>query len=229
MLFHSGQGASYFGKNINDVTVVNNLLYLNHGGSLLMPNGIEAGDLLIVANTAGAGSSSTPTITVTPGLNFTLISSSTGTYTVSTFFYRQTSAMSYKIAVGTEGGTTISSFMSSNGNAAILFHLRGNVKIGSVTNIVTNSSFTAGDPPLTTITTTNAFEIPYYMNGTSNSAPTVSVTPAVLASNSGAGGVYSGIAAGIWSSKFVASSYIYDSTDGGNMNTFIGGRLILTN
>ena len=231
MLFHSGQGASYFGKNLNNISLINNNAYASHNGSLLMPSGIQAGDLLLVSNTAGSGGASIPTITVLPGLNFTLISSVTGTYSISTSFYRQTSVMSYKIADGTEGGTTISSFTTSTGSAAILFHLRGNVKINSVTNTTFINTAIATEPPLYTAATTtgNALEIPYYMNGASNSVPSMVTSPTPFATNIAAAGIYASLAAGIWTSIYSASSYTFDSSDCGNMNTIIGGKLVLSN
>ena len=207
------------------ISVLNAVTSIN--GSATMPTGILSGDLLIAGAMAGSGSSSTPAITVVYGTGFTAIGSMTGTYTISRFFYRATSATSYKICNGTEGGTTIGGFLNANGKSLIVFHIRGKLPIVSVSGTITTTTATTADPPAYSSTTTTASDtIVYYYANTSNGIPAIStnITPTLTATV--ATGVYSGQAAGVWASTS-ATTYTFDATDGGNMNLPMMGSLVL--
>lgn len=196
-------------------------------GSVTMPTGILPGDLLIAGAMAGAGSSSTPAITVVYGTGFTAIRSMTGTYTISTFFYRATSATSYKICNGTEGGTTIGGFLTANGQSLIVFHIRGKSPIVSVSNTITTTTATAAAPPAYSSTTTTASDsIVYYYANTSSSIPTITtnITPTLTATV--ASSIYAAQAAGVWASTS-ATTYTFNANDGGNMNLPQMGHLLL--
>lgn len=228
MLFHSSQGSGIFGQALAQLNVISSYTYGSYAGSITLPANIQNGDLLLMTQTAGNGGSSYPAITILGGTGFTLVNSGTGIYTISTSFYRQSAAVSYKIANGTESGTVVSGFMDSGLEAAVLFHIRGDKKIKTVSHLSAISINTATDPTVYTLTTASTYvEIPYYMNGTSNNAPTIVVSPAALSSNTRTAGTYAAITAGMWKSLKTSSTYTFDSNDAGNMNVVLGGILRL--
>lgn len=227
MLFHSGQGAGTYGKPLNFFTIMYTGIYADYNGILLMPSGIVAGDLLLVSQNAGSGGATTPAITISPGTGFTLASSTTGTYSISTSFYRQSTCVSAKIATGSESGTNISGFMNSTGEAAVLFHIRANKKITSVSYVSTTASSTAGDFPAINIITSTGIEIPFYCVG-GTSTPSVVSTPNRLFGNAVSASLYGGVNSGLWRSISTSSTYTFDASDAGNMNTAIGGSFIIS-
>lgn len=226
MLFHSGQGAGMHGQPLKNFTVIYNSASADYGGTLAMPTGIQLGDLLIVSQHAGSGGASTPTITISPGTGFTLANSATGTYTISTSFYRQSACVSYKIANGTESGTNISGFMNSTGEAAVLFHIRANKKINSVSYVSTVATSSAADIASYNIITSTGIEIPFYSIGANT--PVLTLTPDRLFGNTATAAAYGGINSGLWRSLSTSSTYTVDPGDGGNMNTLIAGRFIIS-
>lgn len=228
MLFHSSQGSGIFGQSLTQLNVISSYTYGTYSGLITLPANIQEGDLLLVTQTAGNGGSSYPSISILGGTGFTLVNSGTGIYTISTSFYRQSAAVSYKIANGTESGTVVSGFMASGREAAVLFHIRGDKKIKSVSHLSPISINTANDPFGYALTANSSYiEIPYYMNGTPNSAATIVASPSALSTNSIVAGTYAAITAGMWKSIKTSSTYTFDSNDAGNMNIVLGGILRL--
>jgi hypothetical protein len=166
MLFHSVIGASGNNANvIKSASVVNTQTQISYNGSITMPSDIQEGDLILVCQITGRGGSSYPSITIAYGTGFTGINYETGLYTINShigrFYYKLIGAVSYKIADGTESGTTNTGFMNSGGEGYVLFHIRANIAISSVNAIFITTSATAGDPQLYTINTTGEIEIAY--------------------------------------------------------------------
>lgn len=217
-------------------TVLNTVTTTNSStASLTMPSGILAGDLLLALTGAGSGSSSIPAITAAYGTGFTALNTVTGTYVItsggSTFYYRNTGCTSYKIATGTESGTTIGGFVNSIGDTYILFHIRGRSPIVSVST-ATNATSASTDPPLISLSTTsNTDTVVYYHLVAGGAAiPTfTSISPTPTLSASQAGVTYAGCASGVWLSQSVATYSFNAAASSNNQNRVpMMGQLVLT-
>lgn len=159
--FGAGQSAPAVLTALSFVTsaVVNAVVMVND--SIVAPSGIQTGDLLVLYDYKGV------TVSIAAPSGFTTITSdatATGRTTIS-----------YKIADGTESGTTITGMGGTNGaTSMILAVFRGNIPITSVTpastaeqktdSAPTNQTVTSGSgtPPLVVIAT--------YENSASGSA-----------------------------------------------------------
>lgn len=111
--------------------------------TIVAPASIVPGDLIVLFDSAV--STGTPS-TVTP-TGFTNIN----TVTVGTATIRK-SICSYKIAVGDEGGATITGMNGNQQNGKMIYVFRGNVAITSVVVGDVGSQGTDGDPVAQTIT-----------------------------------------------------------------------------
>lgn len=107
--------------------------------TVTVPATVQAGDLLVLFNQGV--SASTPTTAVPAG--FTLVANTSDA--------TNRIIESYKIAVGTEAGTSISG-MTSTGHGYILACFRGDVPIKAVTAASVNAQTTSATPTAQTIT-----------------------------------------------------------------------------
>lgn len=116
----------------------------NESATITAPVGIQAGDLLVMLDYAGA-LGPLPTEVIPTG--FTSIASiTTGT---------QRFIASYKLADGTEGGTSITGMNPStlDGNATkIMAVFRGNIPATLITLVDVGSEITTGNPAAQTVT-----------------------------------------------------------------------------
>lgn len=111
--------------------------------TITAPTTINAGDLLIMADFA-INAASVPTTVVPTG--FTSISNTNNTTTCKLIF-------SYKIADGTEDGSTITGMDGDSLDRKTIGQFRGSPAISTVTlSAIFDSGFTAGDPAIQTIT-----------------------------------------------------------------------------
>ena len=110
--------------------------------TITAPSGIQAGDLLVLAdmacNTSGAPAAVTPT-------GWTAVTAS-----VTTSVIRQCS--SYKLAVGNEGGTSITGMTGTGSVAKVMQVFRGNSPATSVTLGDPDAQATSNDPSSQTVT-----------------------------------------------------------------------------
>lgn len=111
------------------------------GSTIAVPASILAGDLLLLLDRAGNISTS-PT-SVTPG-DFTNIADTAGGSTT-----RMIS--SYKKALGSESGATLTGMNGNLNNNKALYVFRGNVAAGTITPSSPNAQGTTGDPDAQTV------------------------------------------------------------------------------
>lgn len=208
------------------------------GTSITAPSGIEAGDLLFAAATARESAMfSTPSIPIVYGTGFTGINymDNTGAWsltigqppnqTTTTYYTRQVTIVSYKIANGTESNTTLGGFPDSptRDERVVLFHIRGAKPIVSITSNAIATSATNGDPPLYTINSNASFDEVVYHAGTYpffNSDVVTNIEPDLkyyFYSDA-----YTSMSSGIWTSRQKASSYTFDAPDGTTDQTSAG-------
>lgn len=107
--------------------------------SITAPSSILPGDLMVLSNTSSAGSAAA----VVPS-GFTQVNTGIvgGTRMVT----------SYKIADGTEGGSSLTGMTADTSWQACLYVFRGNVAIKTITAASVNGEATAGDPVTQTVT-----------------------------------------------------------------------------
>lgn len=209
--------------------LINTVSVKNTNGTFVMPAGIAAGDLLLIASSAGDGGAATPTIALAYGIGFTALRGLSATYTISTSFYRVNSALSYKVAVGNESGTSISGFMNALDEIYVLFHVRGSNPIASITATAeTTSVATSGDPPAYSMSTTSTTDtVLIYSAVAGSGVPTVTASPTVTNSITVTPNVvYGAINTGVWLSQ-AASTYSFNQNDAGPMNVPLMARLVL--
>ena len=242
MLAHkllAGAGKSEYISPIS-MTYIKKQQYVSFtNGTLTMPTGIESGDIILVYQLAYRGQSGDyPTGTITYGNGFTAVNGQQGNNILSgDSYYTVLGAVSYKIANGTESGTSITGFIhgitgfSNWSHLGLVFVLRpsGNISNISITNLP-NQVFTGTyNPPQCDINSSKYLEIVYHLNCGTNSLPTVITTPPDLANSSFTTGgigivVMSG---GIWVST-TQQTYSFDSSSTNNINIQMAGRLIIT-
>lgn len=112
--------------------------------TITCPAGVIAGDLLVLYDVAYRGSGILPTL-VTP-TGFTSITNDTGLSNDTRF------NTSYKIAIGTEGGTSITGMNALNNNDKMLVAFRPTTPIASVAVGSTAFQKTANDPTAQVVT-----------------------------------------------------------------------------
>lgn len=144
---------------------------LNPGTDIVVPSGVAAGDLLLFMNMCRSASSP-----VQPS-GFTFINSQTRSDSGSTAI----GAAYYKVAVGTESGTTLTGIADSSDNTIELLHFRASYPISSITvgdiesqgtsadPSAQNCQASAGAPPLVVIG--------HYIDGDSSGLGTTSMSP----------------------------------------------------
>lgn len=233
MLFNSvlGSGGRKLPISFNLIGSPSNYSSIS-GGTITMPSGIQSGDVILIYQVAGYGQqNSYPTGTVRYGNGFTGANTKTGYYLISsTSYYTHIAAVSYKKANGTESNTNISGFISQSAwdHTAILFLLRPNKNISSISISNITTVVTTADPPQYTINSLTNSEIIYYLNCGFSNVPTIVTTPNRLASAVGSsGGTYARLNGGIWISS-TPSQYSFDSASCGIQNIPLGGRLIIS-
>jgi hypothetical protein len=127
------------GAKLTTVTVFATATAQN-SATITAPANIQAGDLIVMVDQASGGIVGTPPAAVTP-TNFTALVTS---------FTAGTSRMcvSYKLAVGTEGGTSITGMAgaSGGGSAKVMYVFRGNKAATALTVASANSQGTTGNP-----------------------------------------------------------------------------------
>lgn len=107
--------------------------------TIAVPASVAAGDLMVLVDKAYNGGIFAPfTVLAT---DFTSISNLTTTGSV---FIRQ--ILSYKLAVGTEGGTTLTGMNGGVGNAKALYVFRRTAAASSLNLSTANEQLTSGDP-----------------------------------------------------------------------------------
>jgi hypothetical protein len=160
-----------------------------YGGSttstslLTLPAGIAAGDLIVIGDRA-ANSSGLPT-EVTP-TGFTKISG-VNDGSLSRF------VTSYRLADGTEGGTTVATMVGTNGDRAICEVFRGNVPIKAVAVQSAAAEITDGNPTAQVVAS-GAGAVPLVVVGIGLCAiPTVDLTFSPAEDGSYAGSTTSNI------------------------------------
>lgn len=108
------------------------------------PAGIQAGDLLALLDIALDGSSPT-TVVPTGFTSINNVNANDGTT-----FIRQ--ILSYKKAIGTEGGSTITGMTGSFGTAKAIYVFRGNIPATVITPSTPNGQATSGTPTNQSVT-----------------------------------------------------------------------------
>lgn len=109
--------------------------------TIVIPGNIQAGDIIVLTDKA-AGTTGIPTTVVPTGFT-SIINSSGGTARL---------ISSYKIANGTESGTTITGMNGASSNRKALVVLRPDAPATSVTAFSTAGQVTDGNPTLQTVT-----------------------------------------------------------------------------
>lgn len=109
--------------------------------TIVIPGNIQAGDIIVLTDKA-AGTTGIPTTVVPTGFT-SIINSSGGTARL---------ISSYKIADGTESGTTITGMNGASSNRKALVVLRPDAPATSVTAFSTAGQVTDGNPTLQTVT-----------------------------------------------------------------------------
>lgn len=143
----------------------------NPATDIVVPSGVIAGDLLVFHN---MGRSSLAAVAPS---GFTLINAESRTDAGSTL----TISLYYKVAVGTESGTTLTGMADQSDNAIELLHFRASEPIASITAgdvegyasagvSALTCSASAGTPPLVVLGT--------YVDGDSSGLGTISMSPA---------------------------------------------------
>ena len=179
-----------------------------------------------------------PTGTITYGNGFTAVNGQQGNNILGiNSYYTALGAVSYKIANGTESGTSITGFI--NGTTAFkswahlgsVFVLRpsGNISNISITNLPTQVFNNTYDPPQCDINSSKYLEIVYHLNCGSGALPTVITIPPDIANatlKSGPYG-YAVMSGGIWVST-TKQTYSFDSSNMNIINIQMAGRLIIT-
>lgn len=115
----------------------------NYDGSITMPSNIQAGDVIIVGQEYGANTNDRSL----PGSGFTQISVLSRYSALNEYYY--TSCVSYKIANGTEGGSSISGFgdkSAYNYTSAGVYIYRPNNPVMSITQVNKYTYEGSGDP-----------------------------------------------------------------------------------
>jgi hypothetical protein len=119
-------------------------------GTVVMPTGIIAGDIIIVGYKADYGSS----ISSYPGSGFTRVSSAGATNGASS---DSGTIISYKVATGSESGATIGGWADGSGpEIYAIYVVRPSRTLRSITAVNTGSYAGTSDPPAYTITTASA-------------------------------------------------------------------------
>ena len=155
-------------------------------GSIIMPTGIQALDIIIVGYKANWES-----ITNYEGSGFTRISSHGNDNGISTDVGTM---LSYKVAAGNESGDSIGGF-TPNGSYYCIFVVRPSRILRSIAGLNTGGYAGSSNAPPTTITTANApdnattIALAIFGNWTSASAPATAVfsptAPKIILSTSG--------------------------------------------
>lgn len=112
------------------------------GGSMDYPEGIQAGDIIVVFS-KGSGTTST----LSPPTGFTQISALGSSGGVN-----QAATSSYKIATGSESGAIDNLYNQASGNIHGVVVFRGNTPITSISLQSVNSQGTSGNPTPQTVT-----------------------------------------------------------------------------
>ncbi len=142
---------------------------VNPGTDIVVPSGVVAGDLLLFTNMCRSASSP-----VQPS-GFTFINSQTRSDSGSTAI----GAAYYKVAVGTESGTTLTGIADSSDNTVELLHFRASYPIASITAGDIESEGTSADPSpqICRPTTPPSVVIAHYIDGDSSGLGTTSMSP----------------------------------------------------
>lgn len=197
-----------------------------YNGSITMPTGIVSGDILLIMTVAGASSTSTPTIATPVPTGFTALTTLTGTYSISTTFYRNTTVIYFKLCDGSESGAVVTNFLNSSQETYTLYHVRGVSPATGVAVTSVTTAATAANPPQYSLTTTSASDTIVWYSAAASAAPTVNPTPTPTATQSQNASMLASLNTGIWLSKATAT-YIFDANDAGDMNLPTMGSLRL--
>jgi hypothetical protein len=134
---YSGMGRG--GTEAFSLTLGNTATAVTHNGTVTMPTGISAGDLIVVINSATNENTGSPPAypTAAYGTGFTSISTLSGQWSYTpvddTYYYRSRACLSYKIADGTESGASIGGFMNGSAEHAAVVVYNATVSIATVT------------------------------------------------------------------------------------------------
>ncbi len=189
----------------------------NPATDIVVPSGVQAGDLLIFKNMCRArlGDAVTPS-----GFTVIINDSSTADNSVVGIFY--------KIAVGTESGTTLTGMPDDSDNAIELLHFRGSSPITAVSVVDLESASSSADPgPFTCSAGSGTPPIIVFLSyadgdGSGNMVP--SMTPAEDGTVSAA--AFSGVLYKLMANE--SQDVVNDATDAGNMNHLESFYLQLT-
>ena len=242
MLTHkllAGAGKSEYISPIS-MTYIKKQQYVSFtNGTLTMPTGIESGDIILVYQIASEGlSGAYPIGTIKYGNGFTAVNGQKTNHIIGvSSYYTNLGAVSYKIANGTESGTSITGFINgisgsiSWTHTGLVFILRpsGNISDISIINLPNQVFNNTYDPPQCDINSSKYLEIVYHLNCGSGALPTVITTPPDLANltfKSGPYG-YAVMSGGIWVST-TQQTYSFDTSNMNNLNIQMAGRLIIT-
>lgn len=223
--------------------------FVNPAGSIVMPAGIEANDLLFVCQVAGA-QKSVPYSNVTYPDAFPLYGTGFTGHTYATYTqayntsggyitYRSTTATSHKLATGTESGATIGGFISDTyvyGTSIVLFHFRPSKAIIGVQVAIAGNTggwkdpYGTYDPPAYTLSTSSSrIEIPFFAIGElSSKIISYSASPQPVLSETSFAVSGASVSAGAWISTRTSSSYTVNAGPSSYITTLLIGKLVLT-
>lgn len=122
-------------------TITQVLSATSTGSTISVPSGVQAGDLIVLFDAAGSSNTSIPTQVIPSG--FTSIVDNT---LVASGAAGQRNTLSYKIASGTEGSTSLTGMNGSNNNRKALLVFRGNVPAAIATVGDAAGQATDGNP-----------------------------------------------------------------------------------
>lgn len=109
----------------------------NSGGAFTLPNGIQAGDLIVVLDMAIDVTGPVPTAVTPSGFTNDINFNDGNTARV---------MLSHKIADGTEGGASVTGMDAPDGESKLTYVFRGNIPISLVSVQDIATEFTTGNP-----------------------------------------------------------------------------------
>lgn len=227
-------------------TVVGTVSSLSN--SITLPASVQAGDLLVAVSAASSNRTGStlayPSVTTAYGTGFSAVNSvnSNWYFKISTTFYSyaNVTALSTKIATGSDAGSTVTGFSSgtTSRNIVSVYVLRAASPVLTVSgaSMVTRNIANTNLDPLTVASSADPETIKFYIYGGPNSSLSTDIveTPSADVQLNNLPGDWSGsgvdivhIRSGLWFENEAAS---YTTDDGGSPSTrtYIGGHLNIT-